>query len=136
MEVTVVGEDNAEAYARSIIEDSLDWVVVNYRVNKDFNMPVDDLLGNDSGAKMTEYVEEDDEKTSKDKNMDLVPSTKALCLDANVDEISVEIPDEGIDLECPENLDLLSPVKEEMFPLSRRGFFASKEISSSKRDHE
>ena len=116
----MVGEDNAEAYARSIIEDSLDWVVVNYRVNKDFNMPVDDLLGSDSGAKMTEYVEEDDEKTSKDKKMDLVTSTKALSLDATVDEISVEIPDEGIDLECPENLDLLSPVKEEEVSLVKK----------------
>ena len=38
MEVTVVGEDNAEAYARSIIEDLLDWIVVNYRVNKDFKL--------------------------------------------------------------------------------------------------
>ena len=113
MQVTVVGEDNAEAYAGSIIEDLLDRIVVNYRVNKDFKLLEDDLLGNDRGVKTPEYVEEDDEKTSKDEKMDLVTSTKALCLDAPVDEICLEIPDEGIDLECPENLDLLSPVKEE-----------------------
>ena len=83
----MVGEDNAEAYARSIIEDSLDWVVVHYRVNKDFNTPVDTQLGGDSGARLTEYVEEDDEKTSKDKKMDLVTSTKALSLEASVDEM-------------------------------------------------
>ena len=62
----MVGEDNAEAYAGSIIEDLLDRIVVNYRVNKDFKLLEDDLLGNDRGLRTPEYVEEDNEKTAKD----------------------------------------------------------------------
>ena len=45
--------------------------------------------------------------------MDLVTSTKALCLEVPVDEVCLEIPDERVDLEFPANVDLLSPVKKE-----------------------
>ena len=32
MDVIIVGENNVEAFIRGLIEDSLDWVVVNHRV--------------------------------------------------------------------------------------------------------
>ena len=108
----MVGEDNAEAYARSIIEDKIDWVVVHHRVNKDFTAPVDTHIRVDGEARMTEYVEEEDEKLLEDKSVDLVTSSirKALCVETKVVEMSVEVPDEGIDLEY---MDPLSPVKKE-----------------------
>ena len=71
MDVTVVGEDNAEAYVRRIIEDKIDWVVVHHRVNTH--------IRGDGELITKEYVEEEDE-------------TKDV-------ETSVEVPDEGIDLE-------------------------------------
>ena len=82
MDVTVVGEDNAEAYVRRIIEDKIDWVVVHHRVNTH--------IRGDGELITKEYVEEEDE-------------TKDV-------ETSVEVPDEGIDLEF---MDPLSPIKKE-----------------------
>ena len=119
MDVTVVGEDNAEAYARSIIEDKIDWVVVHHRVNKDFTAPVDTHIRVDGEARMTEYVEEEDEKLLEDKSVDLVTSSirKALCVETKVVEMSVEVPDEGIDLEF---MDPLSPVKKEISSIVKK----------------
>ena len=97
MDVTVVGEDNAEAYARSIIEDKIDWVVVHHRVNKDFTVPVDTHVRVDGEVRMKEYVEKEDE-------------TKVV-------EMSVEVPDERIDLEF---MDPLSPVKKETFSIVKK----------------
>ena len=47
----MVGEDNAEAYARSIIEDKIDFVVVHHRINEDFIAPVESPFGDDGEGK-------------------------------------------------------------------------------------
>ena len=122
----MVGEDNAEAYARSIIEDKIDFVVVHYRINEDFIAPVVGPYGVDTEVRRKEYVEEEDEKTPEEKDIDLVTSgvRKVSCVETKVVEMSV---DEGIDLEY---MDPLSPVKKETASI------ASKEIPpSSKRFH-
>ena len=119
MNVTVVGEENVEAYAGSIIEDMLDDVIVYHRINRDFTAPVDSHLGADGEKRMTEYVEEEDEKIPDDKSMDLLTSgpCKVLSVETKVVELSAEVPDEGIDLEY---MDPLSPVKKETASIVRK----------------
>ena len=119
MIVTVVGEENVAAYAGSILEDLIDEVIVNHRINIDFTAPVDSPLGADGEKGTGEYVEEEEKKIPDDKSLDiLVPGpSKVSSIETKAVEPYVDVQDEGIDLEY---VDPPSSVRKETASIARK----------------
>ena len=119
MNVTVVGEENVAAYAGSILEDLIDEIIVNHRINIDFTAPVDSPLGANGEKGTGEYVEEEEKKILDDKSPDiLVPGpSKESSIETKTVEPYVDVQDEGIDLEY---VDTPSPAKKETASIARK----------------
>ena len=127
MNVIIVGEDNIEAFIRGLIEDSLDWVVVN-RGATPHSRSDDKLIikeeeeeygeGKVETKKVDtslEDVKEEDETKDVDTSVEYVEEEDET---KDVDT-RVEVPDEGIDLEFMEPL---SPIKNKTFSIVKKEF--------------
>ena len=111
MNVIIVGEENTDAIIRGLIEDTLDWVVIN------------------SGA--TPHSRSDDKlviKEEEEENGDGNVETKKV--DTSLEDVKeedetkdvdtrVDVPDEGINLEFMEPL---SPIKNKTFSIVKKEF--------------